>query len=47
MERNTQDHDVELVELVELGIASVDTQGRPGPAWEINAPDELHGIQDR
>lgn len=44
MERTTQDHDVELVE---LGIASVDTQGRPGPIWEFNAPDELHGIQDR
>jgi hypothetical protein len=44
MERKPQDNEVELVE---LGTVSLDTQGRPGPAWEINAPDELHGIQDR
>ena len=42
----TRDHEHQP-ELVELGVASAETQGRPGPAWEITGPDLVHGIQDR
>lgn len=34
------------VELKELGIASADTQGSPGPFWEVTGPDRLAGISD-
>jgi hypothetical protein len=35
--------DVQL-ELVELGTASTETQGIPGPAFEVTGPDKQLGI---
>lgn len=40
------ERDNETLDVIELGVASVETQGGPGPAFEIGGLEKPVGISD-